>query len=462
MKKALTILLALFISLSLRADTDKKSLLTLKEFIKMTAAADPEFQSILIDQYYLKYKKDLGLPASDFVLSLTGQYDLFLDDSEKNGPEGSLSLSKLFPLTGTEISAEYSKSLSSSGYSGGYTSSFTLQVSQPLARNALGRSTRMLERKLGVEESLARHQIVEAYEDYLAILISLYVDWYTAYENLKTGREIKRDSDILYSLIIRKRRYRIAHPEDVNKGRLEVLAAEEELVNLGDEYRKIAERIVAASGLGENFHHVPVKPDNITGGINEKDEGPVPSRKSRTALILDLLKKQGILAKDIARDNLLPSASLFAGYTVLGRDYRLGNPEDLFFFGINSELNIGRQKEKAEAGVAKLNLKKIDLEKRKSVLTLKRDMNVLAGRMKSEEELVKLAGEKISISRAIVGAEQRNFLIGRADLNDLIEAKRQLNRSRYSLIYHQMLFKKLEVEWKRLNDTLVKKKVLER
>jgi hypothetical protein len=89
-------------------------------------------------------------------------------------------------------------------------------------------------------------------------------------------------------------------------------------------------------------------------------------------------------------------------------------------------------------------------------------MRVLAGRMKSEKELVKLAGEKIRLSRAVVAAEQRNFLIGKADLNDLIEARRQLNRSRYSLIYHRMLFKKLVVEWKRLNDILVKKRVLER
>ncbi len=462
MTRTLFILLPLFISLSLHGDTGKERPLTLEDFIKLSAAADPEFQRILIEQHYLRYRKELGLPPSDLVLEVSGQYDLFLDDSERNGTEASLSLSKLFPATGTEVSAGYTKSLPSTGYSRSYTSNFTLQVSQPLARNALGRATRMLEKKLDLEESLARHQIVEAYEDYLALLISLYVDWYTAYENLKTGREIKGDSDILYSLIIRKRRYRIAHPEDVNKGRLEVLAAEEELVNLGDQYRKIVERIVAASGLGENFNHVPVKPDDFTGEIDGANKGELPSLKSRTFMILDLLKKQGIMARDIARDNLLPSASLFAGYSALGRDYRLSNPENLFFFGISSELSLGRQWEKAEAGIAQLNLKKTDLERRKSVLTLKRDMKLLSGGMGSEKELISLAREKIKLTRAVVAAEQRNFLIGKADLNDLIEARRQLNRSRYSLVYHQMLLKKLVVEWKRLGDTLVKKRILER
>jgi hypothetical protein len=105
MMRILAFILMVFISISLQADNEKKRELTMREFIKISAAADPEFQSILIEQYYLKYKKDLELPASDLVLSLTGQYDLFLDQKEKNGAEGSISLSKLFPATGTEISA---------------------------------------------------------------------------------------------------------------------------------------------------------------------------------------------------------------------------------------------------------------------------------------------------------------------------------------------------------------------
>ena len=80
--------------------------LSLEEFIRQATEADTVFEEILIDRLKLDYRKDLYLPAKDFVVSLKGQYDLFLDQ-DRSAIDSSISLEKLFPFTGTEIEISY-------------------------------------------------------------------------------------------------------------------------------------------------------------------------------------------------------------------------------------------------------------------------------------------------------------------------------------------------------------------
>ena len=92
----------------------------------------------------------------------------------------------LFPYTGTSVSFEYvttpSYALSDN------VSDLTFTVTQPVGQNAFGAATRLLDEIVDVEVEVVRFQIVEAYEDYLALLMSRYLDWYAAYENLNIAR----------------------------------------------------------------------------------------------------------------------------------------------------------------------------------------------------------------------------------------------------------------------------------
>ena len=80
------------------AQSEKTKTLLLDEFIKLACERDGTFQEILIDELALKYKKAIGLPAGDFVISLTSEYN-FLLDYHKSERDDTISLSKLFELT---------------------------------------------------------------------------------------------------------------------------------------------------------------------------------------------------------------------------------------------------------------------------------------------------------------------------------------------------------------------------
>ena len=89
-----------------QAYASNERVLILDDYVVLATVNDTEFQEILIDNAPLQYRKDLNLPAKDIVLEVAAQYDLFLMQ-ERDEAEGSVSLSKLFPMSGTEIELGY-------------------------------------------------------------------------------------------------------------------------------------------------------------------------------------------------------------------------------------------------------------------------------------------------------------------------------------------------------------------
>ncbi|MBU0634022.1 MAG: hypothetical protein KKA52_03050, partial [Candidatus Omnitrophica bacterium] len=143
------------------ADTpDMSRILGVEEFVKLAAQNDTRFEEILIDELALQYRKDLNLPARDLILSIKAQYDFFLSQ-DREEPESTVSLEKLFPYFGTSFSASYKSAPSFSSQAN--SSEFTFSISQPIAKNAFGSATRLQDKIIGLETDVARHQIIEAY-----------------------------------------------------------------------------------------------------------------------------------------------------------------------------------------------------------------------------------------------------------------------------------------------------------
>ena len=158
---------------------------SIEDFIQSATKNDEVFDEILIDNLKLAYRKDLNLPAKDLVLSVKAQNNFYLSQN-RDDQDVKVSLSKLFPYIGTEVSASYENKPSLSSTTSG--SLLECVISQPIAENAFGKNTRLQDKIIGVEIDVATYQIVEAYEDYLASLIALYYNWYSSYENLKIGK----------------------------------------------------------------------------------------------------------------------------------------------------------------------------------------------------------------------------------------------------------------------------------
>lgn len=439
---------------------NNNTVLSIREFIDLSTRKDTEFEKILIDELSLHYEKDLGLPARDIVLSVRGQYDFILNQ-EREEPEASVSLSKLFPFVGTTLTAEYD--ITPPYTSTDSTSEFTFEVSQPIAENAFGKAAKLKDKIIGIEIDVAKHQIVEAYEDYLATVIAGYYEWYEAYENLKIGESSYLENTKLLGNIRERQKASIALPIDVNKVSLQVLAKREKLIELKEECDNALNFIKKAIRYEGNEEIIPEEPhlyDEITISFNE-DYG-IFKKKSRTYEVLNLLEEKSSLEVDEDADDLLPSIDLLLGYNVKGKDWGIKTEDNMAYAGVSIDWPLPDQVERAEYEIAKITLEKTKLSTIGTHFKLYTDIKNLSIGMESEKELLSIAKEKIDLAKSVLKDETENYSFGKITLNDYIDAVNVFDNNRFDKILHNMLYKKLVLEWLRMTDNLVVERDIQR
>lgn len=438
------------------AQETKQRTVTLDEFIKETAQKDTAFQEILIDELKLKYERELTVPARDFVLSIESQYD-FLYYPSVDDSETTISLSKLFPYYGASVEAEYSSGFSMTTRN--VTSDFDVKYSQAIAENAFGRTTRLLDKIAGVEVEVASHQIVEAYEDYLAALIFIYYDWYSAYEDLKTG-QLSYDKNLeLLKNIKERAKNKIALPIDVNKSSLQVADKKDSLITLEDAYDEYINLIKSAMRYKGTEELIPQElPSYAEVTIDFEKDYSKFWKESRTSSILKLLESKSSLEVDRYADELLPSIDIFTGFAVTGSDHDLEDQAKLFYIGTSVDWPFPGEVEIANYQVSKVDRNKARLTTDSMYFNLYASLKNINIRIEREKELIIIALEKINLSEDIVKDELQNYSLGRSTLNDLIDEINKLEDNKFNKISHEVQFKKFVIEWLRLTDTLIRKR----
>jgi len=429
--------------------------LGIEQFIELATSNDTVFEAILIDELALQYRKDLKLPARDFVLDVKADYDFFINQ-DREEPEGTVTLSKLFPYSGTNVSVGYQTNASFSSQVN--SSEFSTSISQAIAGNAFGRATRLQDKIIGVEIDVAKHQIIEAYEDYMAKIIFAYYDWYKAYENLKVGRSSYNENLKLLDNIEQREKNSIALPIDVNKIRLQVLAKKEKLIELEEEYNSTLNFIQTAIRFQGGRDLVPQRPalyDSIEISF-ERDFGDF-WRNSRTYKILNLLEDKTSLEVDKEADDLFPSINLRLGYVLEGDDFEIDNDDGMIFTGISMEWPFPDQADRAGHKTAKIDRKKASLDTANTHYRLFRDIKNLKLQIDKEKQLLDTAQEKIKLAHAILEDESKNYSYGKVTLNDYIASVNVLDNNRFNLILYDIQYKKLIVEWFRITDKLIDK-----
>jgi len=393
------------------------------------------------------------------VVSIKQQYDFFLDD-DRGDPETEVRLDKLFPMTGTEIAASYEVSPTRDEDISPSEVSFTL--AQPIAENAFGRSTRLLDQIVGLETNVASHQIVEAYEDYLATIMIAYYAWHAAYEGLLIGESSYRENLRLLDNIKERAAKSIALPVDVNKTTLLVLAKEETFVELREAYTSslyLIERAIRYDGL---TRLVPAKtdlpgrpePDFETAFRAFRDEG-------RTFRILDMLEERSALVVKRDADDLLPSINLLVGIESRGNDYGLEESAELAFAGLSLEWPFPDQVERAEHEVSKIELASSALDTVNTYYDLHANLKSLYEQIERERKLLAIAEEKIRLARSVLEDETKNYSFGKITLNDYIDAVNVVDNNRFSRVRRYAEQRILTVEWLRLMDRLITKANIE-
>lgn len=439
-------------------DTAGIKTLSIEQFIGQASRSDSMFEEILIDELALQYRKDLTLPARDLVLDVKADYDVFLNP-DREDPEGSIALSRLFPYAGTNVSVAYETKTS---FSSSINSTvFSAAISQPIAGNAFGRSTRLQDKIIGAEIELIKHQVVEAYEDYLAEVIWAYYDWYAAYENLNIGRSSYQENLKLLENIKGREKSSIALPIDVNKIKLQVLAKKEKLIELQEAYQNKSNFIKTALRFNKIKGLIPEDPGIYCERVISFDaDFGVFWKHSRTYKIIELLRDKTSLSVDKEADDLLPSINLRLGYKIDGDDLDLDNDASMAFAGISLQWPFGDAVDRAEYNTAKIERKKTGLRAQNTHYRLFRDIKNLSLQIEKERQLVETAKEKISLAQSILVDEEENYSYGKVTLNDYISSVNVLDVNRFNLIEHNTQYYKLIVEWMRITDNLITKKEL--
>jgi outer membrane protein TolC len=427
--------------------------LTMSEFIKTAVKNDEAFEEILTAQLALKYQKDLVLPAKDLILSVKGQHEFYLNQ-DRSDPKIAVSLSKLFPYSGTEISAEYSATPYPTA--DGVSSIIGLYFSQPIAKNAFGKATDLQDKITGAETAIASYQITEAYEDYLALVSSAYYNWYSAFENLRIGNSSYEQSLKLLDNIKQRRKSNIALPIDVNKIKIQVLAKKENLIALKNEYAinlNLIKKAIRYEGKIIIEPAIPFETGKTKIDFAEEYKKFIDS--SRTYDVLKLLKKKSSLNIDKYADNLLPSTNLLLGYKVNGDDFAVRGSNSNIYAGVSVKWLFSDQVGKAKHEIAKISDKTINLSNKSKYTKLKTDLKNLFLQIEREKKLVETSDEKIKLSKLILKDETVNYSYGKVSLNDLIDAVNRIDDNSFNKLSHLVRYKILMTEWLRITDKLV-------
>jgi len=432
--------------------------LTLKEFIQLATQNDVAFEAILINQMSLQYRRTALLPDSDVIMDVKMQNQFYLNQN-RNRPEATLSLSKLFPYNGTQLSLSYNKSASSLATNDN--SSLQFLLTQPIAQNAFGKGVQLQDKIIGIENDIQRYQITEAYEDYLASLTSAYYNWYSAYENLKVGQSSYRSNQKLMENIRDRQRQNVARAIDVNKMQLLLIGKDENLVVLQETYDAYSNLVFKAISFQGTTPYIPVTPERPGSNVRFDEDYANFTGNSRTYQMLRLLEQQGTMEVKKAADELLPSTNLLLGYQLDGKEWGIREQDRRFFAGISLRWPIGGSSvSNAKESIAKIEHKKTVLSNQNKYEELHTNLKNLYLQIQREEKLINIADEKIRLAEAVLRDETENYSFGKVTLNDYIVAVNRVDESRFSHTEHNVQLNKLLVEWLRLTDQLVDKNVL--
>jgi outer membrane protein TolC len=439
-------------------DHELPQVLPIDEFIVRAAKNDLVFEEILIDALKVRYQKALNLPVGDLVLSVKSLHAFLLSRDDNNTDLG-VGLSKLFPLSGTEISVYYSNSPSLS--TGNMRSDFHAMISQPIARNAFGRGARLQDQIIGIEMELMRYQIVEAYEDYLASLMAAYYDWYSIYENLKISRSSLQANKKLLENMLERAEQRIALPVDVNKVKLLVLAKEELLLQTQEAYDHLTREIQRAI-RHDNNNLQPADPFGYhTVELDLKNDYQAFVESSRTYEIFNLLEQKTSITVDKSIDDLLPSTDLLIGYRSESDQWQMRNDDNLVYAGVSLEWPFLNDAAKARYEVSRIDQRQQTLANQNKNIQLYTDIKNIYSRIQREKMLIKLTEQRIALAESVLEDETRNYSYGKVSLNDYIDAVNKLDEYRFQKTSHAVLLHQLITEALRLTDRLVGKNVIE-
>ncbi|MGA0242666.1 MAG: TolC family protein, partial [Candidatus Marinamargulisbacteria bacterium] len=429
--------LFIFLGIGSRPVMASERTVSLHEFITNAAQNDTVFRGLLMQRLSMAYDQDRYVDTYEVAVSVVSEFSVYTNTP---GDTHTVALSQIWPRLGQSSSVEYTHLAESSRTQWVF--------SQDIARNAFGSSARLDHRIQSLKTKIAKHQLVEAYEDYTASLMSLYYTWIRRYESVKLARAAYRENQKVLNSIIDRQKKRVANTNDVNKLKLQTWSKKEKIILFERDYAETSDQMKRAMGLPPTDHLQPdttIVLDPLPPSVSALFDSP--KTMPRTFLILDQLNEQSDLEIDRIAHNLLPSIQL-SGHIIHHRDTRGA-------LGISIDLPLKNTQARARHALAKINQKTVEIGAITTIETLKTRIGHLYNALHSQKDLIHAATQKRQLARQILAAESENYSFGKATLNDYIVAVNRYDNARFDEIDRKITYQQLSIEWKRLTDRLV-------
>ncbi|MEK9657273.1 MAG: efflux RND transporter permease subunit [bacterium] len=435
-------------SINLRAETYP---LTFTDFIEKSIAYDKEFKSLLKEQLKLTYFKDAHAEAEEQFVSVVGGLYLQKGDS---GIMTDISFNYEKPRLGQSVKATLSvDTLDQKRRSTGLT------FSQDIARNAFGKSVQLQDNLLDIKTQLMHYQIVEAYEDYVAGLMTMYFDWMRDVERHRMAQSSLQENQKVLESVLKRQVKKIANETDVSKVKLQLLAKEEQVLMSQLKRDQRQAMLKQAMGVTHSMELIP------SGSINQFDDYRHLASifqdlsHSRSFKTLDLLRSQTDTDVSYLKRNLMPSLTWS---TIFLHQQQSNSYENTAISQVSLGLplkNINAESLHKQALVEKDN---VDIETAATQESLQIQIRNIVAALESQTKRINIAKQKRVLAAYIFKEESKNYSYGNVTLNDYIDAVNRFDSIRLEELDHIMTRQQLCIELKRLTDTLVKSKGTER
>jgi hypothetical protein len=443
---------AVAVSLWVAVSPAPEAPLSLERFLAEAVAVDANLEPIVAERLRERFHRDLSAPDRRYLVHVRGEYGV---PTGGGGATSSLvaSVEKELTDTGTRLTvAETDRDLSDRRER---LTSVTLE--QPLYRNAFGENGRLLERILDDERRLIFLEVVESYEAYVASLVGVYLDFRSAYLQVRVARRLHADARTLLDQVERKRRLGIARSLDVDRIRYEVLSRREELLVAEAELASQRTEIAGRTGRDATTLFVPtVDPFLDADGADYATQARIALESGRSMTLVAL---QSRVATDRLRwreGEERPAVDLIAGFQADHSErYATATDRNEAVVGVAVTAPLGDHRGEARRQEAAYAKSKALAEEGAARQNYRTSLARLRERLTRQKERVVVAGEKVALAARIADEERSRYLQGETDLDQLIGSHRTLAESRFALGKEEVALDRVALEWRSLTDRLV-------
>ncbi|MCP4481676.1 MAG: TolC family protein [bacterium] len=418
-----------------------KQLLNIEEFVILATAKNSEFEEILIAELQLKYQPLIGMPSEELLMAVKSSYSFGELDPIK------ISLSRLFLNQGLTTSLSYIYD-----HENDVDPKANIAVSQSLIRNAFGRLNRLQLEKIDKENEVIYYQVVEAYEQYLAELMTFYYSWSLAYANLQLAQRNYDDSLTLYQNMQAKNKHNIVSKSDLTQSYIQVIIKKESLGSAKTDYKKYYNHIKQSVRLEKEENLVP--DFNLDLPIFDADflksyQGF--KENSRTYYLFKIVNDSSLLdlkiSKEDLADSLLVSAAVSDNDT-LKKSFSVGLEYQTSFFD-HKNAAIEQVSEIAhDANLLVTGNNKYDVETQ--LLNLYEDIKLM-------QSLIETADDKVKQSEIVMKEDKKYYLQGRLSFNDYLDSINRFEQFKFQRISRTLSLRILILNWKEATDILINK-----